>query len=93
MTCKMDFRKTSNHAAFRDGVEGSRTMRKKARKSAILGHLRHNLTLFYTENVIIKNAHFMRVVAWVSQQIQDEMQDEIKIFQKKFNIGIDLYVL
>lgn len=66
MTCKMDFWKTSNHVAFRDGVEGSRKLIRKPLKYRILGHLCHNLTPLYTINTITKNANFMRVVAWVS---------------------------
>lgn len=66
MKCNMDFVNVSIYATLRDGVEGSRTAHQKTRKSAILGHLRHNLTLFYTKIAIIKNAHFMRVVAPLS---------------------------
>lgn len=66
MKCNMDFVNVSIYATLRDGVEGSRKLIRKPLKYRILRHLRHNLTLFYAINVIVKNARFMRVVAWVS---------------------------
>ena len=66
MKCKTDFRKFSIYAVVRDGVDGSRKLIRKPLKYRILGHLRHNLTPFYTINAITRNARFMRVVIWVS---------------------------
>ena len=66
MKCNMDFVNVNIYVTLRNGVEGSRKLIRKPLKYRILWHSRHNLTPLYTINAITKNAHFMRVVAWVS---------------------------
>lgn len=52
MKCNMDFVNVSIYATLRDGVGGSRKLIRKPLKYRILGHLRHNLMIFYSKNVI-----------------------------------------